>query len=128
MSNKKILVVDDSPMIRRIVGLILKEEHYDVLTAENGLVACEMAKANKPDLIVMDVKMPVMNGIEATTRIKADAETANIPVLIFTSLGSEEDILMAQETGVNGFLNKPISREELKSTVSALLLSPKDPQ
>ena len=119
--NKKILIVDDSLMIRRIVGMILKEFNYDVLTAENGHTGYEMAKANMPDLIIMDVTMPVMNGIEATAKIKADKETAHIPVLIFTSLGSEHDIQAAQEAGVSGFLNKPIAKDELKSAVTALL-------
>ncbi|MCL1926613.1 MAG: response regulator [Syntrophorhabdaceae bacterium] len=124
--NKKILIVDDSLMIRRIVGMILKEFNYDVITAENGLLGCEMAKANMPDLIIMDVTMPVMNGIEAVAKIKADAETAHIPVLIFTSLGSEHDIQEAQAVGVAGFLNKPIAKDELKSAVSALLSSSND--
>jgi len=119
--NKKILIVDDSLMIRRIVGMILKEYDYDVMTAENGLIGCEMAKANMPDLIIMDVTMPVMNGIEAAAKIKANAETAHIPVLIFTSLGSEHDIQAAQAAGVAGFLNKPIAKDELKSAVFALL-------
>ena len=119
--NKKILVVDDSLMIRRIVGMILKEFDYEVLSAENGLIGCEMAKANLPDLIIMDVTMPVMNGIEAAAKIKADAETAHIPVLIFTSLGSEHDIQAAQKAGVAGFLNKPIAKDELKNAVFAIL-------
>lgn len=123
MPKKKVLIVDDSHMIRRIVGLILKEDDFDVLIAENGLKGYEMAKANQPDLIIMDVEMPVMNGIEATTRIKADTATGHIPVLIFTSLGSEQDIRMAREAGGSGFLNKPISKEELRSTISSLLSS-----
>ncbi|MCL2102405.1 MAG: response regulator [Syntrophorhabdaceae bacterium] len=119
--NKTILVVDDSLMIRRIVGMILKEYNYEVLTAENGLAGLEMAKANLPDLIIMDVTMPVMNGIEAAAKIKADPETAHIPILIFTSLGSEHDFQAAQAAGVSGFLNKPIAKEELKSAVFSLL-------
>ena len=119
--KKKILVVDDSLMIRRIVGMILKEYDFDVLTAENGQLGYEMAKANKPDLIIMDVTMPVLNGIEAASKIKADTETAHIPILIFTSLGSEHDIQAATAVGVAGFLNKPIAKEELKSAVFPLL-------
>ena len=118
---KKVLIVDDSHMIRRIVGMILKEDNYEVLIAENGLAGYEMAKANQPDLVIMDVEMPVMNGIEATTHIKADTATTHIPVLIFTSLGSEKDIRMAKEAGGSGFLNKPISKEELRNTISAIL-------
>ena len=121
MADKKVLIVDDSQMIRRIVTMILKEYDFEVLTAENGLVGYEMAKANRPDLIIMDVTMPVMSGIEATIKIKADAEISHIPVLFFTSLGGEDDIRTAQEIGVAGFLNKPISKEEMRSTISTLL-------
>lgn len=119
--RKKVLIVDDSHMIRRIVGMILKEDDYEVLIAENGLMGYEMAKANQPDLVIMDVEMPVMNGIEATTHIKNDTSTTHIPVLIFTSLGSEQDIRMAKEAGGAGFLNKPISKEELRSTITSIL-------
>lgn len=119
--RKKVLIVDDSHMIRRIVGMILKEDDYEVLIAENGLMGYEMAKANQPDLVIMDVEMPVMNGIEATTHIKNNTATTHIPVLIFTSLGSEQDIRMAKEAGGSGFLNKPISKEELRTTISSIL-------
>jgi CheY-like chemotaxis protein len=118
---KKVLIVDDSHMIRRIVGKILKDEGFEVLIAENGQMGYEMAKANLPALVIMDVEMPVMNGIEATSHIKADRSTAHIPVLIFTSLGSENDIRMAKEAGGSGFLNKPISKEDLRATISSIL-------
>ena len=118
---KKILIVDDSHMIRRIVGKILKEYDFDVLLAENGKMGFDMARVSKPDLIIMDIEMPVMNGIRATESIKSDRSTAHIPVLIFTSLGSEEDIRMAREAGGCGFLNKPISKEELKTTIFSIL-------
>ena len=119
--QKKILVVDDSPMIRRIVGKILKECCFDVLMAENGEIGYDMTKKSQPDLVIMDIEMPVMNGIEATAYIKSDPSTAHIPVLIFTSLGSEGDIKMAKEAGGSGFLNKPISKEELKTTICSIL-------
>jgi len=119
--QKKVLIVDDSHMIRRIVGKILKDDDYEVLIAENGLMGYEMAKRNLPDLVIMDVEMPVMNGLEATSHIKADPATTHIPVLIFTSLGSENDIRKAKEAGGSGFLNKPISKEELRANISTIL-------
>ncbi|MBE0569609.1 MAG: response regulator [Deltaproteobacteria bacterium] len=119
--QRKVLIVDDSHMIRRIVGKILKEENFEVLIAENGLMGCEMARKSQPDLVIMDVEMPVMNGIEATRRIRSDSSTTHIPVLIFTSLGSENDIRMAKEAGGSGFLNKPISKEDLRATISSIL-------
>ena len=118
---KKVLIVDDSPMIRRIVGKILKDSGYDVVMAENGQKGVEAARRDRPDLVIMDIEMPVMNGLQATASIKSDRSTAHIPVLIFTSLGSEQDMRMALEAGGSGFLNKPISKEELRATISFIL-------
>ncbi|MEW6718991.1 MAG: response regulator [Thermodesulfobacteriota bacterium] len=119
--RKKVLVVDDSHMIRRIVGKILKEDGFEVLTAENGRIGLDLARKNRPDLVIMDVEMPEMNGIDATIMIRSDAATSDIPVLIFTSLGDEKDIRMAKEAGGSGFLNKPISKEELRATIFSFL-------
>ena len=118
--QKTILVVDDSPMIRRIVSQILTECDHRVLLAEDGQVGYELAKDNLPDLVIMDIEMPVMDGIEATSRIKSDPATTNIPVLIFTSLGSEEDIQHAKDAGGQGFLNKPICKEELEAAIEKI--------
>lgn len=119
--QKTILVTDDSAMIRRIVGQIIQQIGHKVIYAENGEKGYALAKSAKPDLIIMDIEMPVMNGIEATTRIKSDPDTAQIPVLIFTALGSEEDIRKAREAGGQGFLNKPISREALQESIQVVL-------
>ncbi|MBZ0158151.1 MAG: response regulator [Alphaproteobacteria bacterium] len=116
-----ILLVDDTLMIHRIVGQILKECGYRILKAENGQKGYEMAKTWKPDLIIMDVEMPVMDGIQATALIKADFSLSHIPLVILTSLGSEEDIQRAYAAGADGFLNKPISRDDLQATIRKLL-------
>ena len=121
--QKTILVVDDSPMIRRIVGQILSQCGHQVLLAENGQQGYDMAKEHVPDLVVMDIEMPVMDGIEATNRIKFDPKTNHIPVIIFTSLGSEEDIKHAQDAGGQGFLNKPICKEELEAAIDKIFAS-----
>jgi len=119
--QKTILIVDDSPMIRRIVGQLLDESGYKVMLAENGQKGFELSKRHQPDLIIMDIEMPVMNGVAATALLKADPDTAHLPVLIFTSLGSEEDIKRAREAGGQGFLNKPICREELQNAINNIL-------
>ncbi len=111
-------------MIRRIVGQLLKECGYAVLLAENGQTGCDMAHEHRPDLVLMDVEMPLMDGIEATSRLKADPVTRGIPVLIFTSLGSEEDIGRARQAGCSGFMNKPICKNELQATISQILAGP----
>lgn len=116
-----VLLVDDSLMIHRVVGQILTDAGYKVLKAFNGKKGYEMAKTWKPDMIIMDIEMPEMNGIEAVTLIKSDTDISTIPTIIFTSLGSEEDIKRAHEIGTEGFLNKPVSKDELLATIKNLL-------
>ncbi|MCK5405662.1 MAG: response regulator [Desulfobulbaceae bacterium] len=119
--QKTILIVDDSVMILRIVGLLLQQMGYAVLQAENGKVACKLAKEHLPDLVLMDIEMPKMDGIEATIRIKTLPSTSHIPIIFFTSLGSEEDIRNAKNAGGLAFLNKPICKEELQEAISKIL-------
>ena len=114
---KTILIVDDSAMIRRIVSQLVQKLGHQPLTAENGLRGYEMAAEVRPDMIIMDIEMPVMDGYEATWRIKSDQRTTHIPVMFFTALGSEENIQQAREAGGIGFLNKPICKEELSQAI-----------
>lgn len=116
--QKTILITDDSAMIRRIVGRLLQGYGHKILLSENGEKGCKLAKSEKPDLIIMDVEMPVMTGIEATKQIKNDSDTASIPILIFTSLGREEDMEQAKNAGCCGFLNKPVCEDELREAVN----------
>ena len=118
---KTILIVDDSAMIRRIVSQLVQRLGHQPLTAENGLQGYEMAAEVRPDMIIMDIEMPVMDGFEATWRIKSDERTTHIPVMFFTALGSEENIQQAKEAGCIGFLNKPICKEELGQAIHDIL-------
>ena len=119
--QQTILIVDDSGIIRRMVGLILRNSGYQILQAADGQEGFEVARTHKPDLVIMDIEMPVMNGIESTRRIKTDPETKQIPVLMLTALGREEDIRHSMEAGCSGFLNKPIGETELVSAIQAIL-------
>lgn len=119
--NKTILLVDDSAMICHVVGQILRDSGYTVLTAKNGQEGIALAQEHDPRLIIMDVEMPVMDGIQATARIKSEPKTSHIPILIFTSLGGEQDLKRARDAGCQGFLNKPISREAIQAEVEKLL-------
>jgi len=123
--NETILLVDDSAMICHVVGQILKESGYRVLIARNGREGCDLALMHDPRLIIMDVEMPVMDGIQATTHIKSKPETAHIPILIFTSRGGEDDMQRAKEAGCQGFLNKPISKDVIRTEVQKLLRNPR---
>lgn len=118
---KTILIVDDSAMIRRIVSQLVQQLGHQSISAENGLLGYELAAEIRPDMIIMDIEMPVMDGFEATWRIKADQRTAHIPVAFFTALGSEESIQQAREAGGVGFLNKPICKEELEQAIHDIL-------
>jgi CheY-like chemotaxis protein len=118
---RTILVVDDSAMIRRIVGQLIKKAGFRVILAENGAAGYKQAKQFLPDLIIMDVEMPEMDGISATKKIKADSATSSIPVMFFTSLGSEENIAEAKKAGGIGFLNKPICQQELEEEIKKIL-------
>ena len=121
MKKKTILLVDDSSMIRHVAGKILQDVGFEVIIAQNGKEGYEMARIYKPALIIMDVEMPVMDGIQATACIKADSGISHIPVLIFTSLGGEEDLKRARDAGCQGFLNKPISKDMMQSEVLKLI-------
>lgn len=119
INNKTILIVDDSAMIRRIVSQLVRQLGYQATAVENGQKGVETAITTGPDMIIMDIEMPVLDGIQATRQLKADQRTAAIPVIFFTSLGSEENISQAKAVGGDGFLNKPICREELSKTVNS---------
>jgi CheY-like chemotaxis protein len=123
--SKTILVVDDSAMICHVVAQILRESGYTVLTAKNGQEGYELAQKHIPQLVIMDVEMPVMDGIQATALIKSKPETKHIPVMIFTSLGGENDLKRAREAGCQGFLNKPISRDAIQSEIKKILGNPR---
>jgi CheY-like chemotaxis protein len=120
-AQKTILLVDDSSLICHVVSHVLKESGYSVLTAKNGSEGVLLAKKYNPSLVIMDVEMPVMNGIDATIQIKSTPTISQIPIIIFTSLSREEDIARAKEAGCQGFLSKPVCKEEITAEVERLL-------
>ena len=116
MSSKaKILIVDDQQVNRMTVKLFLKNEGYEFFEASNGLEAIEKAQKVKPDVILMDALMPLMDGFEATAMIRDIEEIQRIPILMITSLDQKEDKIKALEAGVNDFISKPIDKVELKA-------------
>jgi CheY-like chemotaxis protein len=118
----KILLVDDEPDIRFLTKRMLEKEGHSVTEAENGEMALRMLqKEDKPDLILLDVRMPGLNGWEVCRRIKADDKTKNIPVVMFTVRTSEEDIQKSVDYGANAHINKPFDKEELLELVENML-------
>ena len=113
--TKMILIVEDQPKNLKLIRDLLQASGYTTIEATDGKEGVELARAKKPDLILMDVQMPVMDGLEATRILKADATTSNIPVLALTSYAMTGDKERILEAGCDGYLAKPIDiREFLK--------------
>lgn len=109
----RILVVDDDPNSRKIIELMLLSQGYSLIFAENGREAVVKALESTPELVLMDVLMPIMNGHEATRRLKADARTKAIPVVALTALAFASDRQEALVAGCDDYLSKPFTRREL---------------
>ena len=119
--NARLLVVDDNENNRDIVSRLLEREGYAVATAEDGAAALEQIKAQPPDLVLLDVMMPVMDGIEACQRIKDDPDSRLIPVVIMTALGQVDDRVRGIQAGADDFLTKPVNRGELLARIQTSL-------
>ena len=120
MDKKKILIADDETGIRVTLGRLLDND-YVVLEATNGEEAVEIAKGQKPDLILMDLIMPKMDGYAACSQIKADQATKGIPVVILTAVGHELNKKYAAEMGADGYITKPFNIKELIKLITPLL-------
>jgi twitching motility two-component system response regulator PilH len=120
MPIKKILVVDDSPTERFFVTDLLTRKGYQVITADNGEEGIAKAKAEQPDLVIMDVVMPGLNGYQATRTLTRDEATKGIPVIVCTSKGQETDKIWGLRQGAQDYLVKPVNPEELLQKIAAL--------
>ena len=114
----KILVVDDEELLVKGIRFNLQNEGYEILTGSNGLEAVEKAKENAPDLIILDVMMPEMDGMTACARIR---EFSNVPIILLTAKVDDMDKLMGFEHGADDYVTKPFNILELKARVRALL-------
>jgi DNA-binding response OmpR family regulator len=118
---KKILVVDDERDLIDLISYNLKRHGYDVLTAADGLEALEQASNEAPDLILLDLMLPGIDGNEVTRRLKADPKTATIPLIMLTAKGEETDIVVGLTLGADDYVTKPFSMKVLLARVSSLL-------
>lgn len=112
MASGRILVVDDNPTNLQLVEFLLKAAGFSVSTAANAEEGIEKAKCGLPDLILMDVQMPGMDGLTATRQIKSDATTAHIPVVALTAYAMQGDKERCEEAGCAGYITKPIKTKE----------------
>ena len=112
-TRKKILLVDDSATILMTERMILTKGPYDLLTAKDGEEAVAVALAQRPDLILMDVVMPKMNGFEACRRIREEESIRTTPIIMVTTRGEVENVETGFESGCNDYITKPINAHEL---------------
>jgi CheY-like chemotaxis protein/MinD-like ATPase involved in chromosome partitioning or flagellar assembly len=117
----KVLIVDDDVQTLRLVGLMLERQGYKILAANTGTQALHMAQTEHPDVIVLDIMMPDLDGYEVTRRLRKDPETASIPILMFTAKTQVEDKVSGYEAGADDYLTKPIHPAELTAHLRALL-------
>ena len=119
-----ILIVDDEPILRMSVQRVLDSEGHTISMAENGGIGVEMAKAEKPDLIVMDLNMPVMDGFQATRAIRKEPKNSGVKILVLTAETMTANYEAVYEAGADAYLSKPIDYELLVERVTELLNPP----
>ncbi|MEM9301630.1 MAG: response regulator [Pseudomonadota bacterium] len=114
----KVLIVDDSPSQLYNLQRIVEKLGHTVVTAEDGALGVEAAKAEMPDLILMDVVMPNLNGFQATRTISRDSETSHIPIILVTTKDQETDRVWGMRQGAKGYVTKPVNERELVKVIN----------
>lgn len=118
--SKKILIVDDEPAILTMVVNRLKANGYECLTAEDGEKGLDMARKEKPDLIILDLMLPKMDGYKVCSLIKKDSRYAKIPVILFTAKAQSDDLKWGEEAGADAYLLKPFNAHNLLAKIQEL--------
>ena len=121
MSGETLLVVDDDPVIQKLLQVNFEMEGYNVVTASDGLEGLERARAENPDVIVCDIMMPRMDGLEVTRALKGDPDTAGIPILLLSAKAQQADVAAGQESGADDYVTKPFDPLDLLQRVAGLL-------
>jgi DNA-binding response OmpR family regulator len=121
MSHSTVLVIDDEKDLLELVRYNLEKEHLDVITASDGASGLEIGLQHKPDLVVLDLMMPGMNGMEVCKQLRADARTRAVPIIMLTAKASETDKIVGLEMGADDYITKPFSVRELVARVRAVL-------
>ena len=118
VAGEKILLVEDNPVNRRLAGFLLRSQGYQVLEATTGLEAFEIVEKERPDLIVMDIQLPGMDGLAVTRKLKEQSGTADIPVVAVTSYAMAGDRDKALAAGCSGYVTKPIDKTIFLAEIS----------
>lgn len=119
--RKKILLVDDTDTILLFLKTLLAGQNFEFLTAKNGAEAVEKARRERPDLVLLDIFMPVMDGIEACRVMKGDPELKDIPVVIVTARSEAENVERCLDAGCDDYVFKPVRKLELLDKINRLL-------
>jgi two-component system cell cycle response regulator DivK len=122
MAGEKILLVEDNPVNRRLAEFLLRSNGYQVIEATTAREALNQLKVEGPDLILMDIQLPGMDGLELTRRLKEDPDTRRIPVLALTSYAMKGDRELAMAAGCAGYITKPIDKTTLLREVAKTLM------
>jgi two-component system, OmpR family, alkaline phosphatase synthesis response regulator PhoP len=119
--KRKVLIVDDEPDIVEFVQYNLRKEMFETISARDGLQALQLARQQRPDLILLDLMLPGMEGLEVCRRLKAERDTASIPIIMLTAKGEEADIVAGLEIGADDYVPKPFSMRLLLARIKAVL-------
>src|SRR5580765_2612259 len=117
----KVLVVEDNPANMKLAALLLRNAGHDVLCAIDAETGLTLARAERPDLILMDIQLPGMDGFAATAMLKQDPATAAIPVIALTAMAMKEDQEKSQAAGCDAYISKPLRYQELYAAIDSLL-------
>jgi DNA-binding response OmpR family regulator len=121
MSKAKILVAEDERDIRELIAFTLRFAEFEVVLTSNGIEAIDIALREKPDLIMLDVRMPKMTGYEACRLLKENPETRDIPVVFLSAKGQEDEIKLGLSSGADEYILKPFAPDELTKRVEVIL-------
>jgi two-component system, cell cycle response regulator DivK len=121
MSQKKVLLVEDNEFNRKIVRDLLARQPYDLVEAHDGEAGVAAARREKPNVIIMDIQLPKISGLEATRQIRAEPETAKIPIIVVTSFALSGDDKKAMDAGASAYLAKPYSPRQLLDAIRKML-------
>jgi DNA-binding response OmpR family regulator len=118
---RKVLVVDDEPVLVETIAYNLEQAGYEVMTAADGASALEVARRERPDLVILDIMLPEMDGLEVCRLLRRENSTATTPIMMLTAKGEEIDKVVGLEVGADDYVTKPFGRRELLARVKALL-------
>jgi len=119
--KRRVLLADDDPGLRRLIGTTLGNEDFDLLHATDGEEALQLAREQRPELVLLDVNMPKLDGFEVCRHLKSEPETAGIKVVMLTARGADVDRAKGREAGADDYFIKPFSPVQLLNKVYALL-------